>query len=89
MNEEMMINRGTAAVELMDNPTFQAAAKELMDIYFNTYLNTAPIDKEAREAAYYQSRALQDIFAVLNQWVSAKDNILEACKASENNSEEE
>lgn len=89
MNEETMINRGTAAMELMNNQTFQAAAKELMDIYFNTYLQTAPIDKEAREAAYYQSRGLQDIFAVLNQWIMAKDNILEARKASENNSEEE
>lgn len=89
MNEEEMINRGTAAVELLNNPTFQSAAKELMDIYFNNIIQTAPIDEKSREAAYYQTRALQDIFAVLNQWVSAKDNILEARKASEDNSEEE
>lgn len=89
MNEDLMINRGTAALRLLEDETFQAAAKELLDIYFNNFIQTAPIDEKAREAAYYQSRALQDIFAVLNQWVLAKDNIIEARKASENNSEEE
>lgn len=89
MNEQEMIDRGSAAQGLLDNQTFQAVSKELMDIYVNTLIQTAPNDSKSRESAYYQTRALQDIFAVLNQWVSAKDNILESRKEIQNNSEEE
>lgn len=89
MNEQAMIERGTAARELLDNQTFQAVAKDLMDIYINTFIQTAPDDSKARESAYFQSRALQDLIAVLNQWVVIKDNILDSRSEGQTNSEEE
>lgn len=89
MNEQEMIDRGSAAQELLGNQTFQAVSKELMDIYVNTLIQTAPNDEKSRESAYFQIKSLQDVFAVLNQWVSAKDNILESHKEIQTNSEEE
>ena len=89
LNEQEMIDRGTAARELLDNPTFGAAYKTLMDIYLNTLVQTAPNDKESRESAYYQIRGIQDMVGIMNQWIIEKDNILESLKETESNSEEE
>lgn len=89
MNEQQMIDRGAAAKETLENPVFQAVAKDLMDIYINTFIQTAPEDTKARESAYFQSRALQDLIAVLNQWVVIKDNIISSREEGQTNSEEE
>lgn len=89
MNEQEMLDRGSAAQGILDSETFQAVTKELMDIYVNTLIQTAPNDSKSRESAYFQIKSLQDVFAVLNQWVSAKDNILESQKEIQTNSEEE
>lgn len=88
MNEQQMIDRGTAAKELLDNPTFQAVANALMDTYLGYLVSSAPNEKETRESAYYQIKGLQDVFGMLNTWVSAKDNILSSIEEN-NNSEEE
>lgn len=89
MNEQEMIDRGTAARELLDNQTFQAAYKTLIDIYLNALVQTAPNEAQSRESAYYQIRGLQDMVGIMNQWIIEKDNILESLKETESNSEEE
>lgn len=83
MNEQQMIDRGTAAKDLLEHPVFVAVANTLMDTYLGSIVNTSPAEDKVREAAYYQIKGLQDIFAVLNQWISVKDQILEANKESE------
>lgn len=83
MNEQQMIDRGSAAKDLLEHPVFMAVANTLMDTYLSSIVNTAPTENKVRDAAYYQIKGLQDIFAVLNQWVSVKDQILEKNKESE------
>jgi hypothetical protein len=83
VTEQEMIDRGSAAGGLLSDPTLTAVAKTLMDTYLGNIVSTTPPEAEVREKAYYQIKGLQDIFAVLNQWVSIKDQILEARKEAE------
>ena len=83
-----MIDRGTAAKEIAEHPVFQAVANTLMDTYLASIVNTAPTEGETREKAYYQIKGLQDIFAVLNQWVSIKEEIFRSRKENEDSPEE-
>ena len=83
MNDQQLIDRGVSAQELLSNETFQGLSKELLDHYIATFLATAPEDSNGRNSAYFQCRALQDLIAVLQQWVYVKDNIINK------NSEEE
>lgn len=76
MNEDELVQRGTAAQELLKNPTFHEATKELLDHYVSTILATAPNDEKTRSSAYYQCRALQDLIAVLQQWETVKEQII-------------
>ena len=76
MNDQQLIDRGVAAQELLSNVTFQGLSKELLDHYIATFLATSPEDANGRNSAYFQCRALQDLIAVLQQWVYVKDNII-------------
>lgn len=89
MTEQELIDRGSAARGILDDATFQAVYKTLIDIYLNTLVQTAPNDEKSRESAYYQIRGLQDMVGIMNQWIIEKDNILESRKETETNSEEE
>lgn len=80
--EQLMIERGTAAQELLNSQVFQAVSQALMDVYVGAFIQTAPEDEKTRSAAYFQSRALQDIHAMLNQWVAIKDNIMDSANES-------
>jgi hypothetical protein len=84
MNDEQLVARGTSAQDLLSNSTFNLLSKELLDHYISMFLSTAPNDADGRNSAYFQCRSLQDLIAVLQQWVVVKDNIL-----SNNTSEEE
>lgn len=83
MNDQQLVERGTSAQELLDNPVFKQVSKELLDHYIATFLSTAPIESDIRNSAYFQCRGLQDLIAVLQQWVTIKDGIIN------NTSEEE
>ena len=76
MNDQQLIDRGVSAQELLSNETFQNLSKELLDHYIATFLATSPEDSNGRNSAYFQCRALQDLIAVLQQWVYVKDNII-------------
>jgi hypothetical protein len=88
MTEQEMIDRGTAAEELAKHPLFLAVADSLMDTYLGSIVNTTPTEGETREKAYYQIKGLQDIFAVLNQWASVKEEIFRSRKENEDSPEE-
>lgn len=76
MNDTQLIERGTAAQALLENDTFQKVSKELLDHYVATFLSTAPDDEKTRSSAYFLCRGLQDQIAVLQQWATIKDQIM-------------
>lgn len=76
MTTDEMVQRGNAAQELLNNDVFRNVTKDLLDYYINAVLQSDPTDTKGRESAYFSSRALQDLIAVLNQWVSVKEQII-------------
>lgn len=76
MTTDEMVQRGNAAHELLNNDVFRNVTKDLLDYYINAVLQSDPNDTKGRESAYFSSRALQDLIAVLNQWVSVKEQII-------------
>lgn len=76
MTEEYLVNRGVRAEELLKNDVFSQAFKDLIDYYLNTFLTSRPEDEKIREAAYYQSQAIQQVTGLLNQWVTIKEQII-------------
>lgn len=76
MTTDEMVQRGNAAHELLNNDVFRQVTKDLLDYYINAVLQSDPNDTKGRESAYFSSRALQDLIAVLNQWVSVKEQII-------------
>lgn len=76
MSQELMLQRGTAAEELLKNEAFITCVNELYNQYF-AEITGSPLDaKEMRENRFFQLRALQDITAELQSWVQAKDQLL-------------
>jgi hypothetical protein len=76
MTNEELLQRGNAAQQLLDTDIFRQVTKDLMDYYLSAIIQSAPADKDNRENAYFSSRALQDLIAVLNQWVVVRDQII-------------
>jgi uncharacterized protein (DUF1778 family) len=76
MTNEELLRRGNAAQELLNNEAFRLVTKDLLDYYIGAVLQSAPDDLKGRESAYFSSRALQDLIAVLNQWVVIKEQII-------------
>lgn len=84
MNNEILIERGNAAENLLKQEAFQAAMNELINMYLGGLLQTTPEQTKEREMAYAGARAVQDIAGVLNQWVAMRDQILENIASQEN-----
>lgn len=84
-DEQFFVDRGVRAEELLQSSTFSGVVKDIIDYHLNVFVTSKPEDKELREAAYYQSNAIQQVIGVLQQWVAIKDNIM----ANRNNSVEE
>lgn len=75
-NDQLLIERGNAAQEILENPAFSSVINELLNLYAQTCMNSAPHQKEARESSYFQSRAVNDVVSVLRQWAIIKDQLL-------------
>jgi len=76
MTEELTLQRGLAAEELLKNEAFITCVNDLYNIYFSE-ITSSPLDaKELRENRFFQLRGLQDITAELQSWVHAKDRLL-------------
>jgi hypothetical protein len=76
MSEELTLKRGTAAEALLSEEAFTVAVNELYNQNLALITTSAPEDKEKRELAFFQIRALQDITAELKDWVHQKDQLL-------------
>lgn len=77
MDNQTIIERGNASEQLLNQPEFTRIFKDLMDHYINAMVQSAPHEKDVRDSAYYQSRALQDIVGVINQWIVMRDQVLD------------
>lgn len=76
MDNQKIIERGNACAQLLESQSFTVLFKELMDHYINTIVTSSPEQAAIRDAAYYQSRALQDLAGVMQQWIVMRDQIL-------------
>ncbi len=86
MNNEILIERGNAAENLLKQEAFLAVMNELINIYMGSLLNTKPEQNQERESLYAGARAVQDIAGVLNQWVAMRDQIIENASYEESDS---
>lgn len=71
-----MLQRGTAAEELLANEAFITCVNELYNQYFAEITGSPLEAKEMRENRFFQIRAMQDLSAELQNWVQLKDSIL-------------
>lgn len=78
MDNQTIIERGNASEELLNQTSFNQLFKELMDHYISTIVTSSPEQAAIRDAAYYQSRALQDLLGVMQQWIMMRDQVLES-----------
>lgn len=76
LNDEALVTRGLRAQELLQNPTFELAFKDLIDYSLNAFLTSKYEDEKIREAAYYQAQAIQQVTGLLQQWVAIKEQII-------------
>ena len=83
--EEMLIQQGEAADNLLKSDSFNNVVNSLVEATFQSFVNSKPEDKEGREKTYSHYRALVDIVNTLQQRVTVKDEI----ETKHNNSEEE
>ena len=85
--EEQLVVAGDEADVLLKGTAFTSVINELVERAFQTFVNTAPEDKEKREHAYSHYRALVDVVDTLKQRVQVRDSIIE--QQNGDNSQEE
>lgn len=76
LDNAVLIERGTAAEVLLADQAFNAVINDLLNYYVQSLMNTSPDQEKQRDAAYYQTRAVNDVVAVLRQWVAIKDVLI-------------
>lgn len=70
MTRNEKINRGARAKELLESPMFTSTIEELMAETFGEFSATLPVDSDARESLYADSRALHRLTGRLKYFVS-------------------
>ena len=85
--EEMLVQQGEAAENLLKTDSFNNVVNSLVEATFQAFVNSKPEDKEGREKTYNHYRALVDIVNTLQQRVTVKDEI--QTKQNDNSKEEE
>jgi hypothetical protein len=77
MDEQtLMLQRGTAAEELLANEAFITCVNALYNEYFADITGSSLEDTQKRETRFFQLRALQDISTELRSWVAHRDSLL-------------
>ena len=76
MSTEELLQRGNNAEQLLNTEAFAQVSKDLMDYYINAIVQSSPDDEKGRNAAYFCARALQDLHAVLGQWIAVRDQVI-------------
>jgi hypothetical protein len=85
--QEELVRMGDEAEVLIQNSAFNSTVNQLVELSFQTFVNSKAEDKEARERSYSHYRALVDIVATLQQRVAVRDEI-NAANAGDNNQED-
>ena len=73
--EDQMVAMGTDAEQFLNSEVFTSVVNSLVELSFNTYINSAPKDIEQRNAVYYQYQALREIVDTIKQRVAIRDEI--------------
>lgn len=76
MSNELILLRGNAADELLQNEGFATVVNELYNQYTSDITGSDLGQTVLREQRFYQLRALQDIAAELKGWVSIRDQLI-------------
>lgn len=87
MTNEQIVERGMRAQEVLTNPTVSLVVDDLIKIITDTFLSSLPEDHEARKRAYYAYQGVKDVVGLLNQMVAAKDQVIAAQRAKEEEDE--
>ena len=85
--EEMLIQQGEAADNLLKSDSFNNVVNSLVEATFQSFVNSNVEDTAGREKTYNHYRALVDIVNTLRQRVTVKDEI--EAKQNDNSKEEE
>ena len=86
--EDQMVAMGTDAEQFLNSEVFTSVVNSLVELSFNTYINSAPKDIEQRNAVYYQYQALREIVDTIKQRVAIRDEIESTTSKKEKNNEE-
>jgi hypothetical protein len=86
--EDQMVALGTDAEQFLNSEVFTSVVNSLVELSFNTYINSAPKDIEQRNAVYYQYQALREIVDTIKQRVAIRDEIESTTSKKEKNNEE-
>jgi hypothetical protein len=87
--EEQLVRMGEEAEVLLGNDAFNTTINQLVEISFQTFVDTKGGDYDKREEAYHHYRALADIVSTLRQRVQVKDEIVSKLTADDNNQNHE
>ena len=83
MTNEEIIERGIRAQEVLTSPTVQLVVDDLIKIITDGFLSSPPEDEDMRRRSYYAYQGVRDVVGLLNQMVAAKDQVIAATKANE------
>ena len=86
--EEQLCTLGDEAEVLLKTEAFNRTVNQLVDVSFQSFCNSKPEDKDARERSYAHYRALVDIVSTLQQRVSVRDEIQTKIAQNDNSLEE-
>ena len=88
-NKQMkLVEEGIAAEKLLAAEAFNSTVNQLVDVAFQSFVNSKPEETEVREKSYHHYRALVDIVGTLQQRVQVKTEIEASENADDNNQEE-
>jgi hypothetical protein len=85
--EEQLVMAGNEAGAVLSGSAFNSVINELVERAFQTFVNSAPADKDTREHAYSHYRAIVDVVDTLKQRVQVSQSIIE--QQNGDNSQEE
>jgi len=87
--ENHLCRLGDEAELLLQTSAFNSTVNQLVDMSYQTFVNSKPDDYEVRDASYHHYRALVDIVSTLQQRVAIRDEIMMKNEADNNNQEEQ
>lgn len=73
--EEQLYAKGIEAKVLLENPLVTEAFNDIASALKEAMANTNPLDREKREAYYYQHRGLLELLNLLTSYVHAKEQL--------------